>query len=296
MRSMTGFGQATGSNARHALTVALRSVNARYLEIRLRLDDEHQTAEAELKSLLEGELSRGRVSVSVDVQVLGERPVEVRVHRPAVEAAHAALEELVEGGLIGEKLTAGDLLRMPEALEVRALPDRWDDADRELLLEVAGEALEQLVAGRAGEGERLRQVLAARLESLGEAVRGLRELAGGAVGAAAAALKERLDELLAGEGPGRGVDPERLEQEVAILADRLDVSEELDRLDAHLEHFRELLGRDGAVGKRLDFLAQEILRELNTAGSKCRHAAMTRKVLDGKVLCEQIREQVQNVE
>jgi len=105
-------------------------------------------------------------------------------------------------------------------------------------------------------------------------------------------LRDRLEALLG----NHELDPSRLAQEVAVLADRSDVTEELDRLDAHLEHFHELMATDGAIGKRLDFLTQEIFRELNTLGAKCRHARMTRAVLDAKVLCEQLREQVQNLE
>lgn len=295
MRSMTGFGQSTGSNPRHAVTVTLRAVNHRYREIKLRMADEYRRSEAALVELLEGESERGRVECTVDVQTVGERAVEVEVHRPVVMAAHAALEELVEGGLIAEKLTAGDLLRVPEALHVRVAPDRWEDADHALLLEVAGRALAQLVAARQTEGGKLRAVIEERLTELGAVADDLTALVGEARQETLESLRRRVGELL--EGSGVEPDAGRLEQEVAILADRSDVSEELDRLRAHLEHARELLAAgDGAVGKRLDFLSQEILRELNTTGAKCRDSAMARRVVEGKSLCEQLREQVQNVE
>jgi uncharacterized protein (TIGR00255 family) len=295
MRSMTGFGQATGSNPRHAVTVTVRSVNHRFLEIKLRLDDAYRPSEAALKELLETELSRGRVDASVDVQPVGEREVTVAVRRPVVQAAHAAFEELVEGGLVAEKLTAGDLLRLPEAISVRVAPDRWEDDDHTLLLEAAREALEQIVASRRHEGGKLELLLGERAAELAAVVEQLAGLAASTRDEAAEAMRRRLQELLAGADAAR-FEPGRLEQEVAVLADRIDVSEELDRLGAHLDHFRHLLDSSGAVGKRLDFLTQEILRELNTLGSKCRNAQMTRLVLDGKVLCEQLREQVQNVE
>jgi len=124
------------------------------------------------------------------------------------------------------------------------------------------------------------------LKALREAVAS--ELAGG--------LRQRIRELLVAEDAAGALDENRLAQEVAILVDKSDVSEELDRLFSHLEHFREVMDEEGSLGKRLDFLTQEIFRELNTLGAKCRDSEMTRRVLDGKVLCEQIREQVQNVE
>lgn len=292
MRSMTGFGQATGENSRHAVTVIIRAVNHRFLELRLHLGDDYRASEERLRSALAAELERGRVDVTVGVRALAARGASVRVDREVVRAAHTAVEELFEGGLVGEKLTAGDLLRLPEALVVERDPDLWDAADEALLLDTGRAALAQLVAAREHEGETLREVLARRLDELTVVVGRLGELRVIASAAMAESLKARLDEAL----DGSGIDPARLAQEAAVLVERSDVAEELDRLGSHCRHFRDMVGRKGAVGKRLDFLAQEIARELNTVGAKCRDAAMTRAVLDGKLLCEQLREQVQNVE
>lgn len=292
MRSMTGFGQATGENLRHAVTVTIRAVNHRFLELRVHLGDDYRASEETLRAALAAELERGRVDVTVGVRPLAQRAARVRVDREVVRAAHLAVEELFEGGLVGEKLTAGDLLRLPEALVVERDPDLWDAADEALLLEAGRTALAQLVAAREHEGETLSAVLERRLDELAVVVGRLAELRGIASAAMAESLRARLAEALG----AAGIDPARLAQEAAILVERSDVAEELDRLGSHCRHFRDLLGRRGAVGKRLDFLAQEIARELNTVGAKCRDAAMTRAVLDGKLLCEQLREQVQNVE
>jgi uncharacterized protein (TIGR00255 family) len=305
MRSMTGFGQATAGDERHQVTVTARSVNHRFLEVRLRVPDEARAGEPALQDLFAEELSRGRVEASVEVRRLGPRGVEVEVDHEAVRSAHAAFEDLVGGGLVAQQLTAGDLLRLPEAVTVRVAPDRWEESDQAMLLAVARQARDQLVAGREAEGARLARLLGERLAELAAVAAELAALAPEARRESAAALRGRLEELLAASGGGRldpgrldpgRLDPGRLEHEVAVLAERGDVSEELDRLGAHLEHFRELLAAPGAVGKRLDFLTQEILRELNTLGSKCRHLEMTRRVLDGKLLVEQLREQVQNIE
>lgn len=292
MRSMTGFGQASGENARHAVTVTVRAVNHRFLELRLALGDDYRASEEALRALFAGELARGRIDAVVEVRPLAARAARVRVDREVVRAAHAAVEELFESGLVGEKLTAGDLLRLPEALAVDRDHDLWDPADQALLIRVAGEALAQLVAAREAEGAALQAVLARRLDELAAVVETLTGLREATRAPAFESLRARLDELLG----AAGVDPARLAQEAALLVERSDVAEELDRLGSHCRHFRELLAAPGAAGKRLDFLAQEIGRELNTVGAKCRDAAMTRAVLDGKLLCEQLREQVQNVE
>jgi uncharacterized protein (TIGR00255 family) len=216
----------------------------------------------------------------------------VQVHMGVVRAAHAAVHQLVEAGLVESGLAAGDLLRIPEAFRVEMPAEHWDAADAELLLRLAGDAVAQLVAGRGREGASLSAVLDERVRGLEDVVVQLDALRSGVREELATSLRRRLDELLGAQA----VDPARLAQEVALLVDRSDVSEEIDRLRSHLEHFRSIMREPGPTGKRLDFLSQEIFRELNTVGSKCRNAEMTRTVLDGKVLCEQLREQVQNVE
>lgn len=292
MRSMTGFGQARRADERHQVSVVLRSVNGRFLDVSLRLEQEYRELESELRHIVESEVSRGRVEVVVELRPTVPPPARVEVHAEVVRALHAAARALAEQGLVRGGLSAGDLLRLPQVLEVQVEPVRLEEADRELVREVLGRALDQLVAARRREGEQLETVLKGRLAELSACVAALQGRAGEVRGA----LRENLHRRLAVLLEATPVDPARLAQEAALLADRADIAEELDRLAAHLEHFRDTMSGDGAVGKRLDFLAQEILRELNTVGSKARDTETTRLVLDGKVLCEQIREQVQNVE
>jgi len=292
MRSMTGYGEAAGENARHAVTVSLKAVNHRYLDLQVRLGDELRASEAALRDLFGREIARGRVEARIDVRPRAERPAEVRVHMGVVHAAHAAARQLVDAGLVEGGLTAGDLLRLPEAFRVELAAEQWDPDDNELLLRVAGEAAAQLVAGRETEGASLAAILNDRVRALAAVVARLDALRGPVREELAAALRRRIGELVGNQA----LDEARLAQEAAILVDRSDVSEEIDRLRSHLEHFAAVSREGGPTGKRLDFLTQEIFRELNTLGAKCRNAEMTRAVLDGKVLCEQLREQVQNVE
>jgi uncharacterized protein (TIGR00255 family) len=209
-----------------------------------------------------------------------------------IREAHVAVHQLVEEGLVDRGLSAGDLMRLPEAFRVELGTEEWAPEDEELLLGVARKAVAQLAASRAKEGASLAAAMEEKLGGVEGAVARLDALRGPVREEMAAALRRRLAELL-GSQP---LDEARVAQEVALLVDRSDVSEEVDRLRSHVEHFRAVTREGNAAGKRLDFLTQEIFRELNTLGAKCRNAEMTRAVLDAKVLCEQIREQVQNVE
>lgn len=292
MRSMTGYGEASGENARHGITVSVRAVNHRFLDLQLRIGDELRASEAALRDTIGREVARGRVEARVEVRPVAERKAAVQVNMGVIREAHAAIHQLAEAGLVERGLSAGDLLRLPEAFRVELADEEWAEDDAELLLAVVREAVAQLVASREKEGSSLIAILDEKLRALEGVVARLDILRGPVREETAAALRRRLAELLAGQP----LDEARLAQEVALLVDRSDVSEEIDRLRSHVEHFRAVCREYAAAGKRLDFLTQEIFRELNTLGAKCRNAEMTRAVLDAKVLCEQLREQVQNVE
>jgi uncharacterized protein (TIGR00255 family) len=230
--------------------------------------------------------------MAVEVTPLELRRPEVAVDAEVVRALHAAVTELASQGIMSPDLRLGDLSRLPEAVRVRMPAAVWEADDQTLLLRAADLALEQFLASRSLEGGKLRGILEERLHGLADLRQRLTERRRDAAHELVASLRGRIAELL----DGRTLDEDRLAQEVALLVDRSDIAEELDRLGSHLEHFHEVMADAGAIGKRLDFLTQEIFRELNTLGSKCRDAQMIRWVLDAKVLCEQLREQVQNVE
>ncbi len=292
MRSMTGFGQAAKETERFRVTVTVRGVNHRYLDLSLRLREEHRRLEPALRELVAGRQERGRVELSVDVEALGARAFEVEIDDSLVSSLHALGQKLAARDLIsGQQLELGDLLKIPELVQLRARDPEWTDEDRALWLEVVAAALDECVAARETEGKALYEILAERREGLAELVARLSERRAALPEEMVRHLKQRISELL-----GEALDKDRVAQEAALLVERSDVAEELDRLRSHLDHFRSIMNQGGSVGKRLDFLSQEIFRELNTVGSKCRDSEMIRWVLDAKVLCEQIREQVQNVE
>lgn len=293
MRSMTGFGQGAAESQRFRVTVTLRGVNHRYLDLVLRLREEYRAAEPALRELLTGALARGRVEAVVEVEPLGSQPIEVVVDENLAEALHELQRNLVERGLTHGGLTFTDLLRLPDVVKLQPREAQWTAEDHKTLLRAAKAALTQLLAARDTEGAKLREAFLPRLEALAELVGKLGARRAAIASETLTTLRGRLRELLEGES---ALTEDRLAQEAAILVDRSDVAEELDRLASHLEHFHTVMDGEGSLGKRLDFLSQEIFRELNTLGAKCRDSEMTRWVLDGKVLCEQIREQVQNVE
>jgi uncharacterized protein (TIGR00255 family) len=228
----------------------------------------------------------------LSIEPLATRGLEINIDEAAaaryIEAAgRLSAEQGATGGL-----ETGTLLRLPGVVSVEAVENVLSDADRGVLEAAVESALERLLEARAREGAELTRVQERAVEGLGEVVSKLIELRA----SLQQDLLERLQARLAELTGATGLDADRLAQEAALLVDKADVQEELDRLELHVEHFAALLGEQGAVGKRLDFLAQEILRELNTVGSKSRSSDATQLVLDGKVLCEQLREQVQNVE
>lgn len=291
MRSMTGFGQAAKETERFRVTVTVRGVNHRFLDLSLRLREEHRLLESAIRELITSRQERGRVELAVDVEALGAQTFEVEIDDSLVSALHALGQKLTARGWISGQLEFGDLLKIPELIRLRARDPEWTDEDKALWLEVVATALDEFVAAREVEGKALYEVLAERREELAELVVRLRDRRAALPEEMARSLKQRISELV-----GETLDEDRVAQEVVLLVERSDVAEELDRLRSHLDHFRSIMDQRGSVGKRLDFLSQEIFRELNTVGSKCRDSDMIRWVLDAKVLCEQIREQVQNVE
>ena len=292
MRSMTGFGQATGENSAYRIAVTVRSVNHRYLDLVVRLRDEYRHLEPSLRELVGEQMARGRVEVRVDIEPLVSPEITVDLRTDAVEAVGQAVGDLAAGGLVSQEISLSDLLRMPDVVRVTSAPAAWSDEDQALFDATTQEALKEVVALRAQEGEDLADYLRGHLEKLSGLVEEIEARRPLFQQELAAKLEARIEEMTDIDK----VPADRIAQEVAFLVDRSDVQEELDRLGSHLAHFRKLLEAEGAVGKRLDFLSQELLRELNTLGSKGRDVETIRHVLDAKVLCEQLREQVQNIE
>lgn len=283
LRSMTGFGRAHGEAEGWAVRVEAKSVNGRFLKLTLKAPALLSPWEAEIERTLKNKVTRGSVTLSFDLQPTDPSSL-VSVNEPLVRAYQAEFRRL---GLSEERIPAlpGVLSGEPKQLA----PSHW-----RLVAEVLERALSEMVSMREREGEHLRQVLATMLANL-------RELHGAVAARAPAVVSEYHDKLTARierllEGQQVPLEPEHLAREVALFADRSDITEELHRLEAHFQRAAELLGEGGVVGRTLEFVAQEMHREVNTIGSKSADATVAHQVVAMKAEIEKLKEQVANVE
>lgn len=289
--SMTGFARSEAAVDAGSLVCELRSVNHRFLEAGLRLPDELRALEGELRSRLQKDLKRGKVDCTLSLRNAGVAAARQLELDPTTLAQVSARLDDIAAALGTQRHTAAidlvDLLRFPGVLRETA-------TDAEPLLAAAraifGAALAELIAMRAREGARLAQLIAQRCDQLAALVAKVRERLPEVHTAIRVKFNERVAELVA------QIDKERIEQELAIMLQRLDVAEELDRLGGHLDEIRKIIASPEAAGRRLDFLMQELNREANTLSSKSQDLATTRIAVDMKVVIEQMREQVQNIE
>lgn len=296
LMSMTGFADLAGSAGGVAWVWDARSVNARGFDLRLRLPEGLEGLEAPLRAAFGQRFSRGAVSVSLRLgaATAGRAPrLNPEALEAAIGAALAAAEAAQARGLDLAPMTAADLLGLRGVVESEArAPGEVPDVVAALAASVEPLAA-ALGAARAEEGARLEAVLAAQLDRIADLVAAARTLAEGRGARQGEVLRARLEAVLAATA---AVDPARLAQELALVAVRADVTEELDRLEAHLAAARGLLGGTAAAGRRLDFLTQEFNREANTLCAKAQAVELTAVGLDLKVVIDQFREQVQNVE
>jgi uncharacterized protein (TIGR00255 family) len=291
---MTGFGRAKGSvGDEWTAEVVAKSVNHRFLDVNVKVRENEAELEPVLRRVFTRRIARGKVEVSLRLKRAMPAPTVIAIDEGLLEALLARFAALAERYPVSGRLEARDLLTIPQIFSVETSGDGFSPEDVAAFETIAGEACGALVAMRETEGALVAADLSERVEFLEKRLGQLASRRDEILGKALENLRERLRPLLAEPG----LDPGRLEQEAALAADRSDVAEELQRLEGHLEQFAKLLSTSNEpVGKKLDFLAQEILRELNTLGSKGRDLQMIREVLDMKSEIEKIREQVQNLE
>lgn len=288
IRSMTGFGAAEGTVGAARVAVEIRSVNHRFFNPSIKLPQSLTRWELEVREALRRSISRGHVTLTARVDVGDSTGVAIDEAR--FRSYVDRLRELKQRYALDGPIDLATVLRMPDVVATDQGADSGTPAELTAIVE---RALAALTESRAAEGQRLVAVLRERILSIEDAVSRLAERAPGRL----LEQRDRLRAAVAELAAGVQLDDQRLAQEIAILADRLDVGEELDRFRSHLTAFREALagGADG-VGKRFGFLLQELLREANTTGSKANDAAMVREVVAIKEELERIREQVENLE
>lgn len=290
---MTGFGRGDASSGGIAITAEIRTVNSRYLDLSIRLPQEIQDRELKLKEQIQGEINRGKVNLSVRLdQALTGEP-EVTFNEQLVKGYKQLLEQLRASANINDPVTLRNLMSFNDIFVSREQDSETIERIWELTCQATDNALEQLNTMRSKEGDQLEKDLRKRIGNIDNLLEKIAVLTKDRAVEAKEKLKERLTNLISDES----IDPDRLEMEVALLADKMDITEEIVRLRSHLKFFLEALDQnEGAVGRRLNFLSQEINREINTIGSKANSSEISQHVVHAKENLEQIREQVQNVE
>lgn len=291
IRSMTGYGQAALDSAALRAAVSVRSLNHRFLEVGVNLSRRVQGLEAEVKGLVQARMRRGKVELSLRA-TLPEGDVTVLAQPRVIAGAVAALRQArAEHGLSGD-VGVAEIARFPGAFELVEAAETLDEGRRRSVLDLVLDALDGLEQMRRAEGERLDQELRRLLDAVEAGADALERLQAEAKLVRREALLAKARELVA----ELGLDEARVYAEAVRAAERLDVTEEIQRLRSHVALARELLGTAESQGKRLDFVAQEMAREANTVGSKAGHAALLHAVIALKAEIEKFREQVQNVE
>jgi len=284
--SMTGYAATGAELDSGSLTLELRAVNHRYLDIQVRMPDELRAFEGAMREAISAQLQRGKVDCRVNYASRSAQS-GATLNRDLLQQLADWNREVQAALPDARSLSVADVLKWQGVLET---PSASADELRSALLGLLQEALQEFSASRAREGEKLKDFLLQRVEKI-EALRdGVAPHVPAAIAAYEQKLVARLREAM------QGTDDERIRQEITLFASKIDVDEELSRLASHLTEMRRILAQGGAVGKRLDFLMQELNREANTLGSKSVDAEVSRSAMEMKILIEQMREQIQNLE
>ena len=287
LHSMTGFARESAEAEIGALTWEIRAVNHRYLDVQFKLPEEMRAHEQTFRQAVTAKLSRGKVECSLRFSRAFDQQAELQINTELVEVIGKRIKEMSAALPATGAVNPFDVLRWPgvvEQAEIEAEPLF------EAALPLLEKTLDAIRSMRASEGARIAEMLESRCADIASISKSVRARMPEVLEAARTKQRERVEKL------DVEADPARLETELALIAQKLDVDEELDRLDSHLVEIRNVVARDEPVGRRLDFLMQELNREANTLGSKSNDTETTRASVELKVLIEQMREQIQNVE
>ncbi len=295
INSMTGFGRAVGTlSARYSVAVTAKSVNYRFLEANIRLPEFFWELEPAIRAIAAETFSRGKVDVTVRVQRTAQPEYNVRINTQIANAIIPQLRSIAEELGLGSSFSGGDLLRIPDLLQVEAAESELTDEEREAMTKIVREAFGQMLAMRAREGESLSHDILGRLKTIRNLQKQLGDHRDDIRNEMLANYKQRVQEIASMAGVD--VSEDRIAQETVIMVEKGDIAEELTRLAHHADEIEGAIAGREPSGKKLDFLSQEMLREINTMGSKSRSAALRTLVVELKTEVERIREQVQNVE
>lgn len=291
LRSMTGYGRSQKILNGRDISVEIRSVNHRYYEYTSRIPRTYSYIDEKLKAVLKTSVARGKVEVSVTINNIEGKDSQIAINKGVAEGYVTALRSISEELDLSDDLTLSNLIRIPDVFNIQKTPDDEEQICADVS-EVTAEALERFVAMRETEGTRLKNDILEKADFIIERVKMVEELSPLTVEAYRNKLYKKLSEVLA----DKNLDEQRIITEAAIFSEKIAVDEETVRLRSHIAQLRDILESNEAVGRKLDFIVQEINREVNTIGSKAQDLNITKIVVDMKSEIEKIREQIQNVE
>lgn len=291
LKSMTGYGRAQKILNGRDILVEIRSVNHRYFECNLRVPRTYNYIEEKLKARLKQRIARGKVDVSVTINIIEGRDSEIAINIGAAEGYVNALRSVSQELKVADDLTLSKLIKLPDIFNVQKTPDDeeqvWGD-----VAQIADEALESFVNMREAEGEKLRADVLGKTDLILDMVEKVEAISPQTVENYRNRLYQKLSEIL----EAKDIDQQRIVTEAAVFAEKIAVDEETVRLRSHISQFRDLVDSSESIGRKLDFIVQEMNREVNTIGSKAQDLNITRLVVDMKAELEKIREQIQNIE
>lgn len=291
MKSMTGYGRGEHLNEQYKFTVEMKSVNHRFCEITVRMSRLYLMLEEKIKKLLQQNVARGKIEIFINIEATGQNQAAVSVDEGLAKAYYQSLLKLQNILALNDNITLNMIARFPNVVQVEE-PENDLEAVWFGLKEALDRALAQFICSRTQEGNRLKQDIAGKLELLQQILSNIISRAP----LVEKNYRERLENRLAAVLPNGEFDEARVLQEVAILADKCNIDEEIVRLKSHLEQADVFLASEEPIGRQFDFLIQEMNREMNTIGSKANDSLIAQQVIQGKSEIEKIREQIQNIE
>jgi len=291
IKSMTGYGKASDSTNLRNYEIQIKSVNHRYLDISVKMPKELSYLEEEIKKEISSKAKRGKIDVFVTFENNSLEGKDIKINSELARIYINELRNLAEQENISADIQVNDIARYPDVLKIQQSSEN-DEVIKSEILNVVKEATDGLIEMRQTEGIKISEDLLKRLNIIKQKVDEISKLSTGLIDEYVVKLKERIKQIL----KTQEIDERRLAEEVVIYADKCSIEEEVTRLDSHIQQFKTLLNSNEAIGKKLDFLTQEMNRETNTIGSKANNLEITNRVIDIKTEIENIREQVQNIE
>lgn len=289
--SMTGFGRSETLINGYSIETEIRTVNNRYCDIFVKIPAEIQQFENSIRNLVQNRFERGKINVTLKVEYNGSESGGVKINQKLAADYYTMLSDLSSALSIDEKPGIGHLIQFQDIFKSKGLDLENEKETEALILDCVSDAINKTIEMRRSEGQELANDMLERIQNIEEIVEQIKPLASQRSQEARTRLGERVDSILEDDS----YDKERLELEIVLLADKLDITEELVRIQSHVKYFREAIDSEAHSGRKLNFLMQEMLREVNTIGSKAYHADIAHKVVEIKEIIEIIREQVQNI-